>query len=274
MLRFVLAILIWLVMGLSAQATYAAEDFNALYNELLQAYWRPTISIHGVETTVFDYARMSEDAQKSDSLFKRTLRALESSRPASLPDATAKAFWINAYNFGAMRLIVDHYPVDSIRSLKISLIKYPWSKEVIHIDSRDYSLTEIEKDILLKQYGDPRIIFAVSCAAVSCPDRTPSAFTGSHLDEQLDEMIRVFLTNPHKGMSLNREQRILTLSWILKKDAYLFPQEKGGVLEFIQPYLEPETRQWLQANPVEIRYFEHDWTLNDLAQAESTQTDS
>jgi hypothetical protein len=64
---------------------------------------------------------------------------LESTNPSGFADAdSAKAFWINAYNFGAMRLIIDHYPADSIRSLKISLLKYPWSQDAVRIAGRDY----------------------------------------------------------------------------------------------------------------------------------------
>jgi hypothetical protein len=128
---------------------------------LLRTYWRPSVKIHGVETTVFDYAAMKRDAERPDSVFHRTLKALEGVDPTRLGEANAeKAFWLNAYNFAAIRLVVDHYPVDSIRSLKISLIRYPWSKEAIHIAGKEYSLREIEKSILLKRFDDPRIVFA------------------------------------------------------------------------------------------------------------------
>lgn len=241
--------------------------FERLYGELLASYWRPTVTIHGVDTTVFDYAQMTRDAQMPGSQFEQTLKAIEHVEPTQLLNPNeAKAFWINAYNFAAMRLVIDHYPVDSIRSLSISLIKYPWSKKAIQIGGSSYSLKQIEKDILLKRFNDPRIIFAVSCAAVSCPDRMAQPFTAQLLDEQLVAMIRTFFTNPGKGLRLDRNERILTLSWILKKDKYLFQDRERGVLDFVLPYLERDIREWLEINPVEIKYFTHDWTLNDLAQ--------
>lgn len=167
-----------------------------------------------------------------------------------------------------MRLVIDHYPVDSIRSLSISLIKYPWSQKAIQIDNTGYSLQEIEKDILLAQFKDPRIVFAVSCAAVSCPDQTAEPFVAERLDEQLDTMIRRFFKNPGKGLRLERETRTLTLSWILKKDSQLFENYNLGELGFVLPYLEPGIRDWLKTHPVTIDYFDHDWTLNDLARAD------
>jgi hypothetical protein len=245
-----------------------ADDFEHLYSELLQRYWRPAVTIHGIRTTVFDYAQMAKDAQAPESLFRRTLAALEHADPATLWDANqAKAFWINAYNLGAMRLVVDHYPVDSIRSLKISLLKYPSSKDAVRIDGRNYSLREIEKDILLQRFHDPRVVFAVSCAAVSCPDRTADPFSASHLDKQLDALIAAFPANPTKGMHLDKVSRTLTLSWIFQQDRDLFPEARGGIVGFILPYVDSGAKQWLQENPVKIRFFEHDWALNDLAPA-------
>ena len=78
----------------------------------------------------------------------------------------------------------------------------------------------------------------------------------------------VFFKNPGNGLRLNRETRILTLSWIMKKDRHLFHDKEKGVLGFVLPYLDPNMRDWLKVNPVTINYFEHDWTLNGLVQAD------
>ncbi len=245
-------------------------EFESLYAQILANYWHPTINIHGVNTTVFDYAEIKKDADKPNSLFKKTLRAIEQTNISQFKSPSElKAFWINAHNFTAINLVINNYPVDSIRSLKISLVKYPWSKKTIRISNTSYSLKQIEKDILLKEFDDPRIVFAVSCAAVSCPDRTAEAFTAEKLEEQLDEMIRIFFKNSRKGLKLNRDTKTLTLSWILKKDIELFGNKEEEMLKFVLPYLDPEMLTWLSNNPVEIDYFEHDWTLNDLAQADN-----
>ncbi len=264
--------MLWIIVLLAMIANPADADsteFNRLYGDLLARYLRPAERIHGISTTVFDYAQMKQDAENADSLFNRTLRAIEQVDPTQLQRTNvAKAFWINAYNFAAMRLVIDHYPVDSIRSLSISLIKYPWSKKAIRIGNNRYSLTQIEKDILLREFNDPRIVFAVSCAAVSCPDRTAKPYMAEHLDNQLEENIRSLFRNPDKGLRLDRAGRTLTLSWIINKDSRLFQDKKRGVLGFVLPYLDPDTRGWLNENAVTIDYFRHDWTLNDLAQVD------
>jgi len=264
--------ILWIAVFLVVAASSSHADsagFNSLYGELLARYWRPAVKIHGINTTVFDYAQMKQDAQKPNSLFQRTLEAIEQVNLSQLQGKNVtKAFWINAYNFASMRLVVDHYPVDSIRSLSISLIKYPWSKKAIRIGNNSYSLKQIEKEILLKQFNDPRIVFAVNCAAASCPDITSEPFMAEHLDSQIDVMLRRFFRNPGKGLRLDRARRILTLSWTLKKDSHLFQDNERGILGFVLPYLEPDIRAWLNANTVAIDYFEHDWTLNDLMQAD------
>lgn len=248
----------------------AADRFISLFDDLLREYWRPAVTINGIETTVFDYAAMARQVDRSDAIFAKIDRELAKVDVRRLDDAAvAKAFWINVYNYGAMRLVASNYPVRSIRSFKISLVRYPWSKKVIRVGTQQYTLSQIEHDILLTRYHDPRIVFAVSCAAVSCPDRIPEAFWPQRLDEQLDNLIRNFFKNTGKGLSLDRETGHLTLSWILDKDAALFAAYPSGVRGFVSTYATEEVRQWLSTHEVQLRYFDHDWSLNDVALADN-----
>jgi len=245
-----------------------AQRFETAYAELLRTYWRPSVTIHGISTTVFDYAQMAEDHARPSSPFARAAQSLVLVDPARLSGDSEKAFWINAYNYGAMRLVVDHYPVDSIRSFKISLIKYPWSKDAVEINGKTYTLNQIEKEILLPKFGDVRILFAVSCAAVSCPDRTAAPFTAAGVDEQLDAMVRTFLANPQKGMHADWDNKTVTLAWILKKDAHLFNDTERGLIEFVSRYVPERVKSLLTGPDTTLQYFDHDWTLNDLHQAD------
>jgi hypothetical protein len=256
----------WFMSGLTPlYAAQQRDNFTTLYGMLLERYWHPATVIHGIETTVFDYRRMAADAGQPDSLVSRILDTLRKVDPETVQSGdVAKAFWINVYNFSAMHLVLQHYPVDSIRSLKISLIKYPWSKKIIEVGNRRYTLGEIEKEVLLKKFGDARIVFAVSCAAVSCPDQGGEPFTARNLDAQLDDLVRRFLRNPKKGLRLDRQAGVLTLSMIFKKEARLFTAGYGGAVGFIRPYLDRDTAQWLESHPFRIEYFRHDWTLNDI----------
>lgn len=252
-----------------ASAKSPLEAFNGYFEQLVKETWHKTVTIHGIQTTVFDYALMAQQAKQSNSAFSRSLAALRKVEPKTISRGDIdKVFWINAYNFAAMKLVVDHYPIDSIRNLKVSLIKYPWSIKAISIGGKKYSLKTIEHDILLKRYADPKIVFAVSCAAISCPDRFNEIFKAKKFDEQMEKILRTFLKNQQKGLHVDKKDKVLTLSWIFKKDEGHFKGNgQTGVLDFVLKYLSEELKGWILKNRSElkIKYFDHDWGLNDLA---------
>ncbi len=252
----------------AVRADPALDRFEQVYGELLAFAWHQPVVIHGIRTVALDYTALWRDAADPDGRYRRVIRALAEVRPGRLSPPEAEAFWINAYNFAAMRLVVDHYPVPTIRSFRISWFQHPWSKKAIQVRDKWYSLSVIEKRMLLDRYRDPRLLFAVNCASVSCPDLPPEPYTAARLDRQLDDNLRRFLANPDKGLRLLRPGKVLQLSWIFKKDRSWFPPGDHGLISFITPYLEQETRNWLLGNPVTVEFLEHDWALNDLSQAE------
>ncbi len=248
----------------------ATEEFSRYFGDFFTRHWRAPVTIHGVQTIVFDYTALAAETKQNDSDYSKALGALTRVEPTTFEgDDQEKAFWINLYNFGAMKLAAENYPVDSITSPKVSEAGDPWGKKMIQLGDAAYSLSQIEKEILVPKFGDPRIVFAVSCAAVSCPDRPQYIFAPKTLNTQLDDLIAAFLTNPKKGMRLDRENKVLTLSWIFKADKHLFGED-GDIIDFVARYVPDETARWLKENRTALRleFFEHDWTLNDIAQAE------
>lgn len=276
-LLLVLPLLFFITSG--ARSANEADDniadpvhaFSQHFEKSFQRHWRPAVSINGITTTVFDYAGMTAELNDTESDFSKALAALNRVDVTQLQgNDHEKAFWINAYNIGAMKLVADHYPIDSIRSLKVSLIKYPWNKRVLAIGEKKYTLREIEKSILLERFPDPRVVFAVSCAAVSCPDRQQKIFHGDKLDEELDEMVRIFLANTGKGANIDRNKRQITVSWIFKADNKLFDGEgHPSLIKFLLRYLPAKDAEWLDTHreTISINYLDHDWALNDLSRA-------
>lgn len=251
----------------------APDKFQIHYSRVYQKYWRPEAIINDIPTTVFDYRRMSDEAKSADSDFGRAVAALRDVDPVDFDgDDREKAFWLNLYNFAAMKLVVDHYPIGSIRDRKVNLLGNPWSLDAIQLGDEWYSLTQIEKKILLKKFDDPRIVFGVSCAALSCPDRPPEIFQQNNLDAQLDSLVSELFRNSKKGLSLNEEEKSVRISWILKADRELFEKD-GGVLGYVARYAPPEKREWLERHGDEasVEYFEHDWALNDTALADNVK---
>ncbi len=246
-----------------AGANAALERFERLYGAFLSSYWHDTVTINGIHTTALDYTAIWRDSNHPQSLYRQLIRALAEVRPEQLNAGQAEAFWINAYNIGALRLVVDHYPVASIRSFKISWKLYPWSKKAIQVRGRWYTLTAIEKHKLLEVYADPRILFALNCASISCPDQPSRPYVAGELEQQLDANLKRFLANPTKGLRLETSTSGLWLSWIFKKDRNRFKQGDEGLMSFLRPYLDKQTLTRVSEKKLGIHYLPHDWTLND-----------
>jgi hypothetical protein len=74
------------------------------------------------------------------------------------------------------------------------------------------------------------------------------------------------VTDPRKGARIDREAAIIWLSKIFEWFAEDFTQ-RGDVLGYVAPYLEPTDRDWLDRHPdVQVRYLDYDWNLNGLSE--------
>ena len=113
------------------------------------------------------------------------------------------AYWIDAYNAYTIRLILDHYPVKSIKdigsSIQIPFVTTPWAAKFFSIGGEKMSLDNIEHGTLRKKYDDSRIHFALVCASMSCARLRNEVFTAARLDAQLDDQGRDFVNNPAKN---------------------------------------------------------------------------
>jgi hypothetical protein len=161
----------------------------------------------------------------------------------------AMSYWINAYNAFTVALILEHYPVKSIRDIHNG---EPWDVKWIQLGGNTYSLNQIEHEVLRPKYQDARIHFAVNCAARSCPPLLNEAFTAAKLEAQLERVTYAFINNNEFNQFTDSR---IQLSKIFEWYAEDFPQ----LLPFLQQY----RRQTLPAKP-KIGYNEYDWGLNEL----------
>lgn len=168
------------------------------------------------------------------------------------------AFWINAYNAFTVRLILDHYPVASIR--RIGWLPGAAFRTrfipMAGLKGRTISLDEIEHGTLRSAFHEPRIHFALVCAARSCPSLRSEAYRAADLDAQLDDQARRFLGDPAKNR-VDVAARTLYLSSIFRwfRDDF----ETGGrtLASYVDRWLEPEVSGF------EVRFLDYDWRLND-----------
>ena len=229
---------------------------RALYASLLEAH---TKSVADVVGTRVDYRALgrSED-------WKRLVAQIRSARPGTLDREAKLAFWINAYNILTIDLVLQHYPLDSIRDIG-SFFSPVWNVEVATIEGRTLSLGEIEHEILRKM-GEPRIHAAIVCASTSCPPLARTPFTTERLGADLDAAMRQWLSSPRKGVSIDRTRNQVSVSAIFdwfEEDL----ETGGGVLSTIARYVPATDAAWLQneGRQARIKFLNYDWTLNDFS---------
>lgn len=163
-----------------------------------------------------------------------------------------QAIYINAYNAFTIKAILDHYPVESIKK-----IPGVWKKLKFNIAGKIYTLDEIEHSILRPVYKDPRVHFALVCAAQGCPRLNTKIFTAEDMDEMLDAAGENFLNDTTRN-SLDKEKNVLYLSSIFK----WFKKDFGDIIEFISKYMNEEDIAYIRANNPKIKY-QYNWKLNE-----------
>jgi len=180
------------------------------------------------------------------------------------------AYWINAYNAFTVKLIVDHYPVESIKDIKkgVPFVSTVWDMEFFSIGGKEMNLNDIEHGIIRKEFKEPRIHFAVNCASYSCPPLRNEAFTAANLDAQLTDQLKVFLADTRKNKINNPDK--IEISSLFKwystdfTDKGFFSRIFGKknrdkrLIQFITPYVEEQLTK-----DTKIEFVDYKWTLNE-----------
>jgi len=211
-------------------------------------------------------------AFKNSAAFSGYLAALKKQDPAALPRAEQLAFWINAYNAYTIQLINKHSETKSIRNINKTLglkLKGPWGEPLAGVGGKAYTLDDIEHVIIRPTYKEPRIHFALVCAAMGCPPLRSEAFTGARLEAQLEDQGARFIT---KSPTKNRVDVASNTFYHSMIFGY-YKADFGGSLpasgKFAAKWLtagSPE-RALLEGGKFKAVETEYDWSLNSQANA-------
>lgn len=213
--------------------------------------WTTLLQKHVSENGKVNYEGFLEDALA----FHSYLTLLSNNPPGTNWNENDKiAYWINVYNAFTVKLIVDHYPIKSIKDIRsgLPMINSPWDIKFFKIGEIDFDLNTVEHEILRKEFEEPRIHFAINCASFSCPKLRMEAFESDQLDAQLNDQAKAFIFNPDKN-KISESQTSLSkiFSWF-ESDF----ESSGGVSKFIKRY-HPDFN--LQNR---ITHIDYDWSLN------------
>lgn len=211
-----------------------------------------------------DYTRLKADGQAA---LKAYLAALEAADPARLGAAEQLAYWANLYNAKTLDLVLDRYPVGSIREVRLpdpSGVPQdgPWKAKTMRVSGIALSLDDIANTILRPRYmaRDPRGHYLLNCLSVGCPNLLPQAITGARLPAQLDAAARAFVNHPRGVKVADREMHVSSLYvWYAEDFGGL-----AGTLAHLRRHAAPALADRLDRVEA-ISGDSYDWTLNDAA---------
>lgn len=214
-----------------------------------------------VSDKLVDYESLKEDPAALNA-YLGSLAAVPKSEFDSWSESQQLAFLINLYNAATLDLIVDHYPVTSIKKIG-NVFKGPWKQEGVDLFGEKTTLDHVEHGIIRQQHDDPRVHFALVCAALGCPPLREEAFTAATLNAQLDDQGRIFLNNSGKNR-VDAEAGVLYLSPIFDWFAGDFTKGGESIAEWVAPYFGSKSdRAAAAGGKLTVKYTDYDWSLND-----------
>ena len=239
--------ILFLTLAILAPAKLLAFDqTHAEFTSVLKSH---------VNGTHVNYAGLKKSPDKLGS-YLNTMAKVSESEFKGWSEDEEMAYLINLYNAATLKLVIDNYPVKSIKD-----IGSPWKKKVVKLFGNDRSLDFIEHDLLRKNYNDPRIHFGVNCASIGCPPLRNEAFQASKLNKQLDEQAKAFLNDTSKNR-VDASKGILYLSQIFDWFEGDFVKKSGSVEKFVAPYFSDSNRKSIESGKLKIKYTDYDWSLN------------
>jgi hypothetical protein len=255
----VMLVTIWLLAAGLAAPSFDHSAFDALLRQ-------------HVEGGLVDY-----DAFARSEGFGRYLEKLAR---ADLEDLSARerlAFWINVYNAYTIRQINAHDERESIRNINKTLGllpgEGPWSEEMVRAAGSTLSLDDVEHGIIRQQFDEPRIHFALVCAALGCPPLRGEAYTAERLDEQLEDQARIFILESPSKNRVDVEAREVWASPVF----FWYEDDFGGTDAALGRFLaryhpQGPARQLLESGQFRLRKTDYDWTLNSIEKGRASSS--
>ena len=228
---------------------------HSTWDRFLGTYVVP--GIDGVNRVA--YARV--DAQDRSAV-EDYIERLAAVRVSRLGRDRQIAYWINLYNALTVKVILDHYPVKSIRDIDISPGLFsdgPWGKKLVTVEGEGISLDDIEHRILRPIWKDARLHYVLNCAAVGCPNLQPRAVTAANWDALLTSAARQYVNNP-RGVGFAGQRLVVSSIFDWYEDD--FGDSEAKVLDHFKRYAEAPLRARLDgASGIDDHYY--DWALNE-----------
>jgi len=221
------SILIFFLLQVIPLRVSAATPDWTLYSHILEKYVNREVH-SGIPVNWVDYSGLKQEPD-----FNKLVKSIETFPTEHLDGkAESLSFYINAYNILAIKMVLDHWPVSSIKDAG-SWLKPVWDKAAGKINGNEITLGMIEHEIL-RPMDEPRIHMAIVCASLSCPDLRREAYHAEILEEQLEDQTRQFLNNSAKGLRFENGKIITSRIFDWFREDFT---GNDGIRTFIRKYV-------------------------------------
>lgn len=225
----------------TAEITTPAAGDESIWNELLSKH----VSTDGV----VDYTALKTEEAKLD----KYLNWLNYTKMTGFSSDKSKAHWINAYNAYTVKLILKNLPTESIKDISENW-KGPWDIPFCDVAGKTYTLTQIEHEILRKDYNDPRIHAGINCASISCPQLPNKAMTETNVNSLLETAMKNFINDPKRNDIISGDE--VEISKIFKWFKEDFVKE-GSLIDYLNKY-----SNTVLDKDASVSYKSYNWNLN------------
>ena len=249
-----LGLTIFLLTGCSTiPETFVPPDPIAPHNFTTQSFDR-ALRDH-VHDGVVDYPALAGDQD-----FVSFINQIQHVAPQQLPTPDHRlAFWINVYNALAIQGILDGSSPETLIGRYTFFIGDKYL-----VGGASLNLYDLEQDLLIPRFTEPRIHFAIVCASQSCPKLQSGAYTAEDLDHQLTSSARNFINDPTRNR-FDRVHHIAYLSKIFDWFSKDFANHSGSLLEYVARFVsDPDLAAELRQIPYTIEFLPYDWSLNGI----------
>ena len=243
------------LISLLSSNAWSFDHNHSLFKNVLSTY----LSRDGLETFV-NYKKLKNDSEDLDKYIS-ALKGVTKSQYNTWSEEEKLAVLINGYNAWTIKLILEHYPVSSIKKIG-SFFKSPWDIKFINWLGEEVSLDHIEHEVIRKDFKEPRIHFALVCAALGCPPLQEEPYQASKLSEQLKKASSEFLNDQNENRYKVKDDVVeLKVSSIFKWYGKDFGSEKELINFLVN---EMGIKDKIKTRKVEISHLDYDWGLNDV----------
>lgn len=206
-----------------------------------------------------DYANVSEAEHSALKDYIKYLSAVDSSK---LTKDAQLAYWANLYNAQTVDVILDNYPVASIRDIKDGFFDLgPWENKRLVVSGKELSLHDIEHGIVRAIWADtPEVHYILNCAAIGCPNLSEYAFTADNVNELMFQYAADYVNDP-RGVEVQPDNG-LVLSKIYSWYQGDFGGSESTIIEHLKIYAEPKLKAILEDSP-DVEGYGYDWALNE-----------